>query len=87
MLAARKTTIDQVRSDIRDDISIQKLIENEISEKSVVKPEQVADFYAKNPDQFKQPERVRASHILITVAKGADAAAKTQARAPRPPRF
>ena len=80
MLTARKTTIDQVRSDIRDDISVQKLIENEISEKSVVKPEQVADFYAKNPDQFKQPERVRASHILITVAKGADAAAKTQAR-------
>ena len=48
-------------------------------------PEQVTDFYAKNPDQFKQPERVRASHILITVPKGADAAAKAQPRARRPP--
>jgi peptidyl-prolyl cis-trans isomerase C len=80
MLTARKTTLDQVRSDIRQDISVQKLIENEISASSAVKPEQVADFYAKNPDQFKQPERVRASHILITVPKGADAATKTAAR-------
>ena len=30
----------------------------------------MADFYAKNPDQFKQGERVRASHILITAAAG-----------------
>ena len=80
MLATRKTTLDQVRADIRQDITVQKLIENEVSAKAAVKPEQVADFYAKNPDQFKQPERVRASHILISVPKGADAAAKTQAR-------
>jgi peptidyl-prolyl cis-trans isomerase C len=80
MLTARKTTIDQVRSDIRQDITVQKLIENAIADKVAVKPEQVTDFYAKNPDQFKQPERVRASHILITVPKGADAAAKDAAR-------
>ena len=80
MLASRKTTLDQVRADIRQDITVQKLIENEVSAKAAVKPEQVADFYAKNPDQFKQPERVHASHILISVPKGADAAAKTQAR-------
>ena len=66
---------------------MQKLIENEIAAKVAVKPEQVTDFYTKNPDQFKQPERVRASHILITVPKDADAAAKTQARARRPPTF
>ena len=80
MLTSRKTTLEQVRADIRQDISVQKVIENEVSAKSAVKPEQVADFYAKNPDQFQQPERVRASHILISVPKGADAAAKTQAR-------
>ena len=28
-----------------------------------MKPEQVTDFYAKNPDQFKQGESVRASHF------------------------
>jgi peptidyl-prolyl cis-trans isomerase C len=80
MLASRKTTLDQVRSDIRQDITVQKLIETAIAEKVAVKPEQVTDFYAKNPDQFKQPERVRASHILIMVPKGSDATAKTAAR-------
>jgi len=80
MLTARKTTLDQVRADIRQDITVQKLIANQIADKVAVKPEQVTDFYAKNPDQFKQPERVRASHILIMVPKGADEAAKTTAR-------
>jgi peptidyl-prolyl cis-trans isomerase C len=86
MLTSRNTTLDQVRSDIRQDITVQKLIEMRIADKVAVKPEQLTDFYAKNPDQFKQPERVRASHILITVPKGADAAAKTAART-RPPTF
>ena len=80
MLTSRKTTIDQVRGDIRQDITVQKLITNAIADKVAVKPEQVTDFYKKNPDQFKQPERVRASHILIMVPKGSDAAAKTAAR-------
>jgi len=80
MLTARKTTLEQVRSDIRQDITVQKLIENAIADKVAVKPEQVTDFYTKNPDQFKQPERVRASHILIMVPKDSDAAVKTAAR-------
>jgi peptidyl-prolyl cis-trans isomerase C len=80
MLTARKTTLEQVRSDIRQDITVQKLIENAIADKVAVKPEQVTDFYTKNPDQFKQPERVRASHILIMVPKDSEAAVKTAAR-------
>ena len=81
MLDARNTTIDQLKNDARQDMAVQKMIDSEIAPKIVVKPEQLTDFYTKNPDQFKQPERVRASHILIGVPKGADAAAKAQARA------
>jgi peptidyl-prolyl cis-trans isomerase C len=80
-LAERKMTLEQVRSDIRNDLTIGQLIDAEIKEKAAVKPEQVQDFYSKNPDQFKQTERVRASHILIGVPQTADAAAKTEARA------
>ena len=81
MLTTRQTTLEQLRTDLRQDLAVQKMIEAEVAPKSVVKPEQLADFYAKNPDQFKQPERVRASHILIGVPRGADAAAKAEARA------
>jgi peptidyl-prolyl cis-trans isomerase C len=81
MLTARNTTIDQLKSDARQDMAVQKMIDAEIAPKIAVKPEQLTDFYTKNPDQFKQPERVRASHILIGVPRGADAAAKAQAKA------
>jgi peptidyl-prolyl cis-trans isomerase C len=80
MLTSRKTTLEQMRADLRQDLIVQKMIENEVALKSAVTPAQVTDFYTKNPDQFKQPERVRASHILIMVPKGSDDAAKTQAR-------
>jgi peptidyl-prolyl cis-trans isomerase C len=80
MLVERKMTVEKMRDEARDDMVISKLIETEIAAKTAVKPEQVQEFYDKNPDQFKQQERVRASHILISVPQGADAAAKTQAK-------
>ena len=81
MLVDRKMTLEQVKADAREDMAIGQMIEGEIAGRLEVKPEQVQDFYAKNPDQFQQPERVRASHILIPVPENADAAAKAQARA------
>jgi len=81
MLTASHTTLEQLRSDAKQDLAVQKMIDAEISSKIEVKPEQMADFYAKNPDQFKQPDRVHASHILIGVPRDADAAAKAQAHA------
>jgi peptidyl-prolyl cis-trans isomerase C len=81
MLSQRNLTVEQVTSDAREDMSISKMIDGEIAAKIAVTPEQVTDFYAKNPDQFKQGESVRASHILIGVPRGADAATREQARA------
>lgn len=80
MLTERKISLEQVRSDTRRDMTVAKMLEAEVEPKSAVKPEQVSDFYAKNPDQFKQGERVRASHILISAPRDGDAAAKAQAR-------
>ncbi len=79
-LAAQKMTLEAVRDDARSEIGVEKLVQGEIAAKIAVKPEAINDFYQKNQDKFQQGPRVRASHILITVAQSADAAAKQQAK-------
>ena len=79
-LIDRKLTIDQMKADARRDIAIARMIDAEIAPRIALKPTQVEDFYKNNQDKFTQPERVRASHILISFPDGADAAAKAQAK-------
>jgi peptidyl-prolyl cis-trans isomerase C len=80
-LAQQHVTVDQIKSDAREELAIKKLVEDAIATKVAVKPEDVQTFYEKNPKSFQESERVRASHILITAPKTADAATKAQARA------
>jgi peptidyl-prolyl cis-trans isomerase C len=79
-LAQQNVTVDQLRADARSEMLVTKMLEAEIEPKVAVTPADLQDFYTKNPDQFKQNERVRASHILIGFPQGADAAAKQAAR-------
>ena len=79
-LIERKLSIDQMKADAKRDIAIARLIDTEIASRIALKPTQVEDFYKNNQDQFRQPERVRASHILIAFPQGADPAAKAQAK-------
>lgn len=80
-LEQRKMTLDGLRADVREGMQIDRMLSAEVAAKAAVTPEQVDDFYAKNPSEFQQGERVRASHILIGVPDNADAAAKEKARA------
>ena len=80
-LAARNATVEQLKADARIDMSITKMMEAEVATTAAATDADAQDFYAKNPDKFKQPESVRASHILIKTDKGADEAAKKGARA------
>ncbi len=79
-LQQQNVTLEQLRSDARNDMLVGNMLQAEVAPKVAVTPEQVNDFYQKNPDQFKQPERVRASHILIGFPQNADEAAKKDAR-------
>ncbi len=79
-LAAQQMTMATLREQTRSDIRVQKLIEAEVDSKITVQPKDVDDFYQKNPEQFKQEERVRAHHILITVAADAEPKVKEAAR-------
>jgi peptidyl-prolyl cis-trans isomerase C len=81
MLKQQNLTINQVRADMRDDIGVSNLLGAEVEPKVKVTPEEVSAFFKQNPENFQVPERVRASHVLITVPEGADASAKSAALA------
>jgi peptidyl-prolyl cis-trans isomerase C len=76
-LAARNMTLTRLRSDIRKDIAINRMLQQELSKLPAVSEADMKDYYAKNPDQFRG---VRASHILIR-PEGFDDASKKKARA------
>jgi peptidyl-prolyl cis-trans isomerase C len=78
-LAARGITVGKLRSDARIDMSINKMVEAEVSGQPGPTDAQVREFYDKNPDKFKQGEAVRASHILFRVDEKADDATKKKA--------
>ena len=80
-LTARNTTVEQLRSDARTDMMIDKMMESELSTTTAATEAEAKDFYDKNPDKFKQGEGVRASHILVMANESADDATKKKARA------
>ena len=64
-------TVDRVKVQIRSSLREQKWIETQIGGKDAVNDADAQAFYDKNPDKFKAPEQVRASHILLMVPEGA----------------
>ena len=80
-LAARSTTVEQLKADARVDMVINKMMEAEVAQAVAATEVDAKDFYDKNPDKFKQPESVRASHILIKLEAKDDDATKKAARA------
>jgi peptidyl-prolyl cis-trans isomerase C len=75
-LTKRHTTMAQLQEEQRRDIVNAKTIEAEVAPKLAVTDADLDAFYKANPDQFKEQEQVRASHILFSVAKDAAPAAK-----------
>jgi len=80
-LAARKMTLENLRAEARDEASINRMLADALNEKVAATPEQISTFYQQNLERFKQPDQVKASHILIAVPQGADEATKAASRA------
>ena len=80
-MTAQQVTLDQVRTEQRQQMMINRLLETEVGPKAAVTPKDIEKAYAEHPELFQVPPRVRASHILITVPENADAAVKAAALA------
>jgi peptidyl-prolyl cis-trans isomerase C len=61
-------------------MQISAMLEAELGARAAVTPQQVTEFYEKNPTEFQQGERLRASHILVRVPANSSPAEVEAAR-------
>ncbi len=57
----------------------QELVKEEIVDKANISDEDIKKYYGNNLDKYKEPEKVKVSHILIKVAPDANEEAKKKA--------
>jgi peptidyl-prolyl cis-trans isomerase C len=79
-LTRMNLTEANIKEKLQRDLALKKLIEDEVAPKVTVSDSDIRAFYENNPETFKQPERVKASHILIKVDPQADASQKAEAQ-------
>jgi peptidyl-prolyl cis-trans isomerase SurA len=66
-LAARKMSVDDLKAQLRQDLSIQKLFNKEITSHISISDKDVTDFYNANKSSFNYPEpQVHMAQILVT---------------------
>ena len=73
-------TEETLKTQIRKDLAVQQLVEKDILVHVNVSEEDAKAFYDSHPDLFKEPEKVRASHILIKAEADTDPVTKEERR-------
>lgn len=68
MLKQQKMTVDELRSELRKGLTINKLVNKEITSKISVTDAEIKTFYEKNKASFNLPESYHILHILTTPA-------------------
>jgi peptidyl-prolyl cis-trans isomerase C len=63
----------------KDKFTVEAVIEKNVDLNFSISDKQIRNFYDKHPELFRQPERVKGSHILIKVPANADKAKKKAA--------
>ncbi len=79
-LKQMNVTEDELVARVRKDVTLQQFINTEFSSKIVLKETESKEYYDNNQAMFKQPEEVKASHILIKLEADADEKQKKEAR-------
>jgi peptidyl-prolyl cis-trans isomerase C len=70
----------EIKFQITKGLAIQQFIDTKFVQKITVSNDETKAHYNNNPDLFKQPEQVRAMHILVMVDPQATAEQKAAAR-------
>ena len=64
-LAASGTTLEKLTASIKEQLTIKLFLEGKTKDIVDATEAEAKEFYDSNPDRFKKPENVTASHILI----------------------
>jgi peptidyl-prolyl cis-trans isomerase C len=80
-LADMGFTEEMLTGQIKNGLTIKALIDQEVIRKVSVSDQQIRSFYDDNPNLFRQPEQVKASHILVQAPENASEAKQAEARA------
>jgi peptidyl-prolyl cis-trans isomerase C len=81
-LAEQNTDRATLEKNLYETLTMAKYVSEAIDKKIAVTPEELSKYYSGNPDEFKHPDIVRTSHILIPIAGDtAEQGAKAKERA------
>jgi peptidyl-prolyl cis-trans isomerase C len=83
-LARENSDRASLAKSVYENLAMSKYVEEMVNKKVVITPEEIAKYYSNNSEEFRHPDIVRTSHILIRAAGNGpdqDAAAKERAEA------
>ncbi|HSM50255.1 MAG TPA: peptidylprolyl isomerase [Thermoanaerobaculia bacterium] len=80
-LLQQGTTEEALKSDLKENLAIQKLIETQLVPAVKVEDPAIQAFYEENIQRMIEPESFHASHILLRVGAEAEAAERAAVRA------
>jgi len=80
-LAEQNTDRATLEKSLHETLTLSKYVSETIDKKITVTPDELAKYYASNPDEFKHPDIVRTSHILIPIGDTSEQDAKAKERA------
>ena len=67
MLTSMGMSDKDFRQELSQNLKIETLLSKNLGDSKEIKDEEITQFYKEHPENFQMPEKVRASHILITV--------------------
>ncbi|MFQ5840909.1 MAG: peptidylprolyl isomerase [Thermodesulfobacteriota bacterium] len=71
-LLAEGLSFEDYRQQLREQIRRAKLVSRAVRNKVIVDEDRLKRFYSEHVEQFKEPDEIRASHILIVIPQDAD---------------
>jgi peptidyl-prolyl cis-trans isomerase C len=71
MLAGLGIDFEKWKSDIWEDMMIERLLARDVNRRVSVSPSEVKHYYQSNPQEFEKPEQVRARQIVVATEQEA----------------